>query len=558
MTDSNGAPVSVEVAFQYNGSYREDIYCFVNNIHTTEGGTHVSGFRSGLTRVLNTFAKKASIVKSGEAPPSGDDFREGLAAVLSVKLQDPQFESQTKIKLGNREVEGIVAAVVNDKLSALFEENPAIGKRILQKALLAARAREAARRQRDLVRRKGALASGNLPGKLADCQSKNMEETELYLVEGDSAGGTAKHGSRPTLPGDPPVARQDPQRREGASRQDAEPRGDPDHHHGPGNGHRRDEDFDISKLRYGKIIIMTDADVDGSHIRTLLLTFFYRQMPELVLQERVYIAAPPLYKLRRGKMERYIIDEKGLARALLELGQGKARITVNGSGKSIADDELAGLISHLVAMEGFLDQFAQSRRGVSFREYLTMGDNGRLPRVRVLLPDGQMRVFTDKEAWQSFMEEQGPEKAGEFTVTDFREAGEVEESLKALAEFDLKAADYLGAVESEGDEVGDAPFTVETDALGSQPARDLREALGVIRKSGESGLDIQRYKGLGEMNANQLWDSTMNPESRNLFPVLLEDQVEADHLFSVLMGPGVEPRREFIERHALEARNLDV
>ncbi len=564
-TDAGGKPVLVEVAFQYNGGYREDIYTFVNNINTGEGGTHLSGFRSGLTRVLNNYAKKGGLLKPNEVAPSGEDFREGLAVVLSVKLQDPQFESQTKIKLGNRDVEGIVASAVNDKLTTHLEENPSVGKAIINKALLAARAREAARKQRDLVRRKGALASGNLPGKLADCTSKNRDETELYIVEGDSAGGTAKMARDRAFQAILPLR--------GKILNVEKARLDKMLNHeeiqtlitalGTGFG---DDEFDLEKLRYGKVIIMTDADVDGSHIRTLLLTFFFRQMAELVTEGRIYIAAPPLFKLRRGKKERYILDEAGLKAALLDLGDSSAELEVLATGARMSGNELGGLVEQLVALELAEERISQARHGLTLPQLVERGVSGRLPRRVVRTPDGERHAFTDQETCDEFLKGLGEAKAEECLVSEVPQAEGVEKRFEALAGLGFSIEDYLGvprepSVSGPSDDSDEPParFLVHADGKAEpNPVETLRGVLAGIRAVGEKGVDIQRYKGLGEMNADQLWDSTMNPETRMLYSVVLEDMVEADHLFSVLMGPGVEQRREFIQRHALEVRNLDV
>jgi DNA gyrase subunit B len=546
LPDSHASPVQVECALQYNDGYREDVYCFANNINTTEGGTHLSGFRSGLTRVLNNFAKKESLLKPNEVAPTGEDFREGLAAVLSVKLAEPQFESQTKIKLGNREVEGLVASIVNDKLGAILEENPAIGRAILGKALLAARAREAARKQRDLVRRKGALASGNLPGKLADCQSNVRDETELFLVEGDSAGGTAKSARNRRYQAILPLR--------GKILNVEKARLDKILNHeeiqiliqamGTGFG---DEEFDLEKLRYGKIIIMTDADVDGSHIRTLLLTFFYRQMQQLISAGRIYIAAPPLYKLGYRKKQRYILDERVLRAALLNIGCEGAHVE-SADGKRRFDGEALGALARQVETLGGLQERVQDARlGFSFKDLLAAAGDGRVPRLRLVPPSGPPRLLRDREALRE-LNAREPASAA-WPAHDIHDAEAIETALKALPA-GLSASDLLG---------GGAPrFTVRTDGAEPVPATGLFDVVETLRKTGEAAVDIQRYKGLGEMNAEQLWESTMNPETRTLHPVALMDQAGADQLFNVLMGPGVEPRREYIEKHALEVRNLDV
>src|SRR5262245_48484653 len=512
--DAQGAPVQVDLAIQYNDSYREDVFCFVNNINTTEGGTHLSGFRSGLTRVLNTYAKRENLIKANDVPLTGEDFREGLAAVLSVKLAEPQFESQTKIKLGNREVEGIVASVVNDRVGAILEQNPAIGKAILNKALLAARAREAARKQRDLVRRKGALASGNPPGKLADCQSTNRDETELYLVEGDSAGGTAKLARDRRYQAILPLR--------GKILNVEKARLDKMLNHEEiqvliqalGSGFGAD-DFDLEKLRYGKVIIMTDADVDGSHIRTLLLTFFYRQMAELVKAGRIFIAAPPLFKLTWRRKERYITDEKELKRTLLTIGSETARLERLPQGPALEGAELERLVRHVAAMDAFQERFAEARGGSGFRAYVEQAvAEGSVPRVRITAPDGRSRLFRDRDAARRHLEGLPAAERGRWTTADIHEADAVAAALEGLKEWKLSAADCFGGttpprfrIVAEGEETGTAP--------------GLIDAIETLRKTGENAVDIQRYKGLGEMNAEQLWDSTMNPETRTLHLVNL-------------------------------------
>ncbi len=547
LPDSRGAPVQVECALQYNDGYREDVYCFANNINTTEGGTHLSGFRSGLTRVLNSFAKKESLLKPNEVAPSGEDFREGLAAVISVKLAEPQFESQTKIKLGNREVEGLVASIVNDRLGAILEQNPAIGKAILGKALLAARAREAARKQRDLVRRKGALASGNLPGKLADCQSSVRDETELFLVEGDSAGGTAKAARNRRYQAILPLR--------GKILNVEKARLDKMLNHEEiqvliqalGTGFGEDE-FDLEKLRYGKVIIMTDADVDGSHIRTLLLTFLFRQMNQLIQAGRIYIAAPPLYKLGYRKKQRYILDERELKGALLEAGCEGASLQAAEGGRAWSGTELLALLRQVAGLDALRDRFVEAR-GLAFRDVLAAARrDGRAPRLRVTQPDGRVLLFADREALRAFVAKEPA--AGGWPAVDVHEAEALETGLAGLKALGLSAADLAPGATPH--------FRILHDGQAPVAAADLFVAADTLRRAGEQAVDIQRYKGLGEMNAEQLWESTMNPETRMLHPVVMRDQVEADHLFSVLMGPGVEPRREYIEKHALEVRNLDI
>ncbi|MFT7463129.1 MAG: DNA gyrase subunit B [Pseudohongiellaceae bacterium] len=550
--DSQDSLVSIELALQYNDSYREDVHAFVNNINTMEGGTHLSGFRSGMTRALNTYAKKQNLLKPNEIAPSGEDFREGLAAVLSVKIADPQFESQTKIKLGNREIEGIVSSVVGDRVSTVLEENPTIGKAIIGKALLAARAREAARKQRDLVRRKGALASGNLPGKLADCQSKNRDETELFIVEGDSAGGTAKGARNRINQAILPLR--------GKILNVEKARVDKMLNHeeiqvlisalGAGFG---TDDFNLQKLRYGKIIIMTDADVDGSHIRTLLLTFFYRQMGELIRAGRVYIAAPPLYKLRRKKKERYILDERALETALLDIAVESA--TLQGlaeDSKKIEGDELLKLTGRLQILESFEGSVTEGRHPLSMETYFGFLKDEKLPSFQLVLADASSHMFYDSESMTSFLDSLEEAVREDHQVVEYRGATTAAAELKTLNEmFGFSLVDYMGVE-------GETRFAVGDGDDKSAEVRSLKGVLAKLSEFAESGVDIQRYKGLGEMNAEQLWDSTMDPETRTLNKVTLDNELEADHLFSVLMGPTVEPRRLYIEKHALEVRNLDV
>ncbi|MEW6744583.1 MAG: DNA topoisomerase (ATP-hydrolyzing) subunit B [Planctomycetota bacterium] len=598
-------PYVVEIALQYNDGYREDMYSFVNNINTTEGGTHVSGFRAALTRSLNNYARRENLVKENETPPSGDDFREGLGAVLSVMVPEPQFESQTKIKLGNRDVQGIVETVVGEELSVYLEEHPATARAIVGKALLAMRAREAARKQRDLVRRKGALASGNLPGKLADCQSRERDETELFLVEGDSAGGSAKQARDRRYQAILPLR--------GKILNVEKARIDKMLSHQEiqtivtalGTGIGPDE-FDITKLRYGKIIIMTDADVDGSHIRTLLLTFFYRQLPLLVEAGRVYVAAPPLYRIRKGKTERYIQSERSKVAAMLESGVHGTRLldfggaqsgtTSSGSGSSTTPSKppetgessqraepghgtdplrtpqrvfegegLMNLMKALVSLEEMATYITVERKGIDFLTYLRHWDaqGNRLPLFRVVAADNAEFFFKNLEDLEAFLESRRAAKGEELLVAveqqkpgydlsvfEFHERPDIEAALHRIQELGYGPEACDGEGEGGRFEVVFAKQAVK--------CRSLLECVRVIREEGKRDVEIQRYKGLGEMNPEQLWESTMDPARRTLYRVKAEDSVEADRIFTILMGPGVEPRRQFIEEHAHEVRNLDV
>jgi len=553
-----------EIALQYNDGYREDVYSFVNSIHTVEGGTHLSGFRAALTRTLNNYTKRENIVKPNEVMPSGEDFREGLAAIISIQIPEPQFESQTKIKLGNRDIQGIVENIVGEELSRILEEKPVIAKNIIQKALIAMRAREAARKQRELVRRKGALASGNLPGKLADCQSKDRETTELFLVEGDSAGGSAKQARDRRFQAILPLR--------GKILNVEKARLDKMINHQEiqtiisalGTGITSDE-FAIDKMRYGKVIIMTDADVDGSHIRTLLMTFFYRQMSELVKEGKIFIAAPPLYKVRRKRKEKYVHSEKMLRSSMIELTMDDSRLLVSSENEEISGQDLLDLIKELVAIEEFSHHITQERRGLDFEEYLQLrnGENELLPLFRVISASGEERFFSSLEKLDAFFEAESAKKGDElligsegkidgkdFVVYEFYEYMDIEKAFQEVKKRGFSWNDFCGKNETNR--------FVLTVGSTETPCASLRDVLRFVLEICQKDLDIQRYKGLGEMNPEQLWESTMDPERRTLYEVKMEDEVEADKIFTILMGPGVEQRREFIEKHALEVTNLDI
>jgi DNA gyrase subunit B len=556
--------LQIEVALQYNDGYHEDVYCFANNINTHEGGTHLSGFRAALTRTLNAYLKKENLVKESEGLPAGEDFREGLAAVISVLVPDPLFESQTKVKLGNAEVEGAVLSAVNEQFGSFLEENPGEAKSIVNKALLAMRAREAARKQRDLVR-KSAMVGGGLPGKLADCQTRKAEDAEIFLVEGDSAGGSAKQArdrrTQAILPLRGKILNVEKAR---VDRMLA-------HEEirtiitalGTGIG---SDDFDISKLRYGKVIVMTDADVDGSHIRTLLLTFFYRQMRPLVEAGRIFCAAPPLYRVKRGKLEQYIHNEEELLRIKRDLGVRGAELTLVARNEKLAGDALKPLIDQLARLERASAQL--EKRGVSLRELAAHAQptpNGpRVPQYRVT-PRGEQREYlADDAALQRFLDAARAKKpdltvsyegdeSSDVHVAHLHERADVDVALQAFAVRGLTLEQVLGARSTNGP----APFRLKLES-GERELRSLRDVADAVRVDGERDLEIQRYKGLGEMNPEQLWESTMDPARRTMYQVRAEDMVRADEIFTVLMGEEVEPRRAFIEKHALEVRNLDV
>ena len=550
--------VAAEIAMQYNDGYAESVLSYANNINTIEGGTHLSGFRSALTRVVNTYGRANKILKE-EDTMSGEDIREGLVAVVSVKVPDPQFEGQTKTKLGNSEVEGIVSSIVNESLATFFEENPAVARKVVEKGVLAARAREAARKARDLTRRKGALDSGSLPGKLADCSERDPALCELFLVEGDSAGGSAKQGRDRKFQAILPLrgkilnvekARLDKMLNNQEIRTMITAIG-------AGIGH---DEFDIEKARYHKIIIMTDADVDGSHIRTLLLTFFYRQMPQLIERGFVYIAQPPLYKIKRKKQERYIDNDRHLTRVLIELGIEDVRMLNLDGSPALEDGRMAEVLKVLEEIEHVAEALA--RKSVDFDEYVKRYDaaNNRLPlyRVRVIPPGGDVEnqeihlAFTDEEMRK--IREDAERRMGPLDPAQFKwdELHQAPGLVKQFAQ--LKARGFgIGTLLRNGAPI----YEAEVDDK-RVPLYALGDLLNLVREVGRRGLSIQRYKGLGEMNPEQLWETTLEPSKRKLLQVNLDDAVRADQTFTILMGDEVEPRRAFIEENALNVRNLDI
>jgi DNA gyrase subunit B len=578
--------VVVEIAMQYADSYNENISSFCNNINTIEGGTHLSGFRSALTRSVNSYGKKNNLFKKDTESMGGDDIREGLTAIISVKVPDPQFEGQTKTKLGNGEVQGIVESVFNDEFGDYLEEHPAFAKKVIEKALVAARARAAARKARDLTRRKGALDSAALPGKLADCSERDPAKCELYIVEGDSAGGSAKQGRNREFQAILPLrgkvlnvekARLDKilNNREIRTMITA-----------IGAGIGQDE-FDVSKVRYHKIIIMTDADVDGAHIRTLLLTFFFRQMPELIDRGYIYLAQPPLYKITRKKHEQYIESEEQLTEQLLALGVDDVTLKTADS-RELEGEKLSELLKLLTQMEqtgGIL-----ARKGIHLDRFLTQRrkESGAFPRYIVTIGDGdaieQHYAYDDAELKTlrekaEAMVEKPIEVVTESAVAD--ETSEIAEEAEPQAEeeseeskvvfklTEIFAAATLDRIVRNVEELG---FTMEQyiggeEALGKllsgaeeegADITSLPQLLDAVRELGRKGLQIQRYKGLGEMNPDQLYDTTMKPEARKLLKVVKEDAVRADEIFTILMGDEVEPRRKFIEENALNVTNLDI
>jgi len=547
--------IEVEIAMQYNDGYAEQIFCFANNIGNAEGGTHLSGFKTALTRTLNYYAKKEKLVKENDVGISGEDMREGLTAVISVKVPQPQFEGQTKTKLGNSEVEGIVASIVNEELGAFLEENPPTARRIIDKVLTAARAREAARKARDLTRRKGALESGGLPGKLADCSEEDAALCELYIVEGDSAGGSAKQGRDRRFQAILPIkgkilnvekARIDKVLSNEEIRTIIQAMGT-----GVGS-----EEFDIAKLRYHKIILMADADVDGSHIRTLLLTFLYRQFPKLIENKHIFIAQPPLYKIKRKNKEMYVENDEQMNGMLLDWGSEDLKLVQASGKKEIADKQFRSILDILEQMEEIAQRL--KRKGININDLLQNKDKktGALPLYRAKMNGSEKYIYSDKELASLTGGADGKDKellldeegAG-IKVTEILESHELMELLGELEKKDVDADNYLPEKK---------PIYNIVDDTKEIPVSSLPEVLKYVKEVGKSGMSIQRYKGLGEMNPQQLWDTTMDPAKRTLLEVNLEDAVEADAIFTLLMGDEVEPRREFIEKHAHEVKNLDI
>ncbi|OED34369.1 DNA gyrase subunit B [PVC group bacterium (ex Bugula neritina AB1)] len=547
--------VTVEVALQYNDSYSENIYCFANNINTHEGGTHLSGFRSALTRSINSYAKQNNLVKDISGL-NGEDMREGLAAVISVKVPEPQFEGQTKTKLGNREVQGIVESVLNDSLASFFEENPSVAKAIVAKVLSAARAREAAKKARDLTRRKGLLESNSLPGKLADCSEKNPELAEVYLVEGDSAGGSAKMGRDRKFQAILPL--------QGKIINTEKSRLDKLLNNneirtlitalGTGIG---EKEFDISKLRYHKVIIMTDADIDGSHIRTLILTFLYRQMRELIERGYVYLAQPPLYKVKKGKKETYIQDDAELTEHVFKLAVNGVTVrSVNDETWELEGPALLALMKSIRKYHNLLDlmgrHFLIEKSIIENMLFANLADP-------VSLKDFSPEQMANLAVDAKLLSKEVDEKEALFLSYKNKNGLDCECSLNFINRMEYQ--DLLDLYTNKISPLPKGPFTLKTQSDSGEEAlkcKDLYDLNLEMEKSGRKGMEIQRYKGLGEMNPEQLWETTMDPKNRCLVRITLNDFVEADEIFSILMGNTVEPRRCFIEENALRVNQLDV
>jgi DNA gyrase subunit B len=577
--------ISVEIALQYNDGYNENVRCFANNIPNPDGGTHLSGFRGGLTRVLNAYGKKSGIFKDLE--PTGDDFREGLTAVVAVNIPFPQFQSQNKTKLLNNEVEGIVSSITYEVLTRYFEEHPAVAKRIAQKAETAAEAREAARKSREMVRRKGALTTGGLPEKLRDCRTHDLLSSELFLVEGDSAGGSADTGrdsnTQAILPLRGKILNVEKAQLVKVLDNDeiaaifkaigVTPGGELD---------------DAAKRRYGKVILMTDADVDGSHIRTLLLTFMFRHMRPLIEEGCVYIAQPPLYRVVQRKQTRYVQTAEEMSSELIELGLDGTALRFQ-DGTVLEGETLRTIVESIGELEEPL--LTLERRGIDLRYLATkhLTERGLLPRYRVFLGRDQ-HWFVDKTELDAFLADQetrlghelrvaddaaarhrahpaadgaaapsgAPSENGHdsmLEVVDLHEMRVINHLLQELGGYGIKIRDLMSAGTKDG--VAVQPFTLVS---GEDEIRlsSLRDLLVEIRKLGEQGLKLTRFKGLGEMNADELGITSMDPKSRTLLQVTMQDAAGADEIFRVLMGDHVEPRREFIEKHALDVKELDV
>ena len=600
--------LSIEIGIQYNDAYSESVFSFANNINTVDGGTHLQGFRSALTRTINYAAKQLGLFKSDSETLTGDDVREGLVAVVSVKLPQPQFEGQTKGKL-NSDIAGQVQAFVNERLGAFFEQNPPVARRIINKAIEASRAREAARKARDLTRRKGALDGGGLPGKLADCSERQPDRCEVYLVEGESAGGTAKQGRDRRFQAILPL--------KGKILNVEKARYDKMLSHeeiramitAMGTGIGKD-DFDISKLRYGKIILMTDADVDGSHIRTLLLTFFFRHMKELIDRNHVYIAQPPLYRIKKGKFERYIKNDAELVKEMIKRAADGMVVRYGDGGAAVEGDKLKQLMSSLDQYFVYFDKVDKrirnrvvtellSKNGVEKKDELA-GTTNKVPEkvkdlekaLKKIEKEQSFRavgtrfdeehelwsvVFTDSQGaehvlgWELFataeykqmlrhhkaVEKSAPDLEGPFLVKTVKagkavaeEAGEEASDAEKAESAKLEGKSVKGAGPTRSARKGGESVEVEKTTV--------RELFDHVLNEGKKEYSIQRYKGLGEMSAEQLWQTTMDPERRTLLGVRLEDLAETETIFSTLMGEDVEARRKFIEENALDVKNLDI
>jgi len=556
--------VEVELALQWNDSYTEQVFCYTNNVHNRDGGTHLTGLRAALTKTVNNYGTAAGALKDVKSGLSGEDIREGLTAVLSIKHPDPSFDSQTKSKLVSSEVKGIVETLVGEKLTEYLEENPENAKHITEKAVLAARARDAARKAREMVQRKGVLEMSSLPGKLADCQEKDPALSEIYIVEGDSAGGSAKMGrdrkSQAILPLRGKILNVERARLEkmlGSEQVGTLIMALGCGVDGGGN-------FEIDKLRYHRIIIMTDADVDGSHIRTLLLTFFYRQMPELIRRGYLYIAQPPLYKVKRGKREVFLKDDTALATFVLDAGVDTLVLNTREGQVTLSGQPLRNLMDEMLR---FRDLCERLRR---LAEPAVVKAAVRATAIDVDALHDLARVELAVKQLEAALTRAHPDMAFTFTIKDDEEHSckKIEVQSRAGVASRISNVDHallsttdwrkLRELQTAIVALGAPPFLVSEGDTEPAELVDIDAVWGFIDSRGRKGMQLQRYKGLGEMNANTLWDTTMNPDTRVLLQVRIDDALEAEKLFSVLMGDQVEPRREFIEQNAMEVRNLDI
>ena len=552
--ESNKNDLIVEMAIQYNTSYAETIFSFVNNINTTEGGTHLSGFNTALTRTINNYGNSNNLIKDLKQNPSGDDTREGLCAVLSLKMKNPQFEGQTKTKLGNSDVRGIVESIVNEQLAIYFEENPSISKKIVTKILDAARAREAARKARELARRKTVLESSALPGKLADCQEKDPAECEIFLVEGDSAGGSAKQARdrrfQAILPLKGKILNVEKARFDKVLK--SEEIGIIISALGTGV---EQADFSLEKLRYHRVIIMTDADVDGSHIRTLLMTFFYRQMPKLIEAGHLYIAQPPLYRISKGKSSQYIRDERSYEKFIIKKISEDFEVKVSRKKEPLKGENFRKFFQRLIAKKTYIHILERKNypfflidillaSGVKDVEFLR--SQKKMEDIQSLLTEKGIISTLNKD------EEHGLfELFVDFQINGMRDSCKV--NLDLVSSYEYKSLFKI----HEEFEYYKPPFTVISNSEQTKIDNESK-LLEFLFDKGKKGIAIQRYKGLGEMNPIQLWETTMDPEERFMLKVSIQDAVEANEVFTILMGDEVEPRRNFIEENALSAKNLDV
>ncbi|MFZ0611210.1 MAG: DNA topoisomerase (ATP-hydrolyzing) subunit B [Desulfobacterales bacterium] len=564
--------VQIESAIQYNDTFNEKLLSFANNIHTTEGGFHLIGFKAALTRTINQYASNGNLPKNMQAKISGDDVREGLTAIISIRIKNPQFEGQTKTKLGNSEVKGLVESLVNEKLSTYFEENPAVAKKIISKGVDAARARDAARRARDIARSKGSLMDSTLPGKLAECQSQEPSERELFLVEGDSAGGSAKQGRdrkfQAILPLKGKILNVEKARFDKILR--SEEIKNIITALGTGVG---EEEYDIKKINYHKVIIMTDADVDGSHIRTLLLTFFYRQMPELVDNGYLYIAQPPLLKLGKGKSEVYLKDETEFNDFILKRFC-EDKIITTGSDEKISGHKLYLLMGNLAQYYLIMEKLDRQGIDPKFAEFLIKRDvkdktilenRDQMLLLKESLKEGGFDagdVIWSEERSAYNIEVKLPRKLQHIATTSGDSEKDAKKVMIGRGLIYSKAYQDLAAIGNKIYKYDEAPFTI-SDKSKEAAAQDVviadkKKLLIHVLEESKKGLAVQRYKGLGEMNPEQLWETTMNPEKRNLLQVRVEDVVDTDEIFTILMGEEVEPRREFIQTNALEVSTLDI